>query len=118
MASTVASRKAKGRRLQVEIRDALREITGLGEGDVDSTPMGVAGEDVKISPRGRELLPISVECKNSEKINVWAAFKQCKKNCKGFAPLLFFSRNHHPTLCVVEKEWVIAQLKRNIEDDK
>ena len=68
-----ASRKAKGRRLQNKIRDLLIEHFSdeLEDDDIRCAIMGESGEDLKLSPAARKLIPYSIECKNQEKLNIW-----------------------------------------------
>ena len=78
--------KAKGRRLQNWVRDKLLALfslsynyLGLQEDDIKSQTMGMTGEDIVLTPRAREYLPYSFECKNTERLNVWSAFEQCRR---------------------------------------
>lgn len=89
------SAKAKGRRLQNQIRDLILEnFPQLEPDDVRPAIMGESGEDIKLSPAARKLFPYSVEAKNVEKLNVWSALEQSSKNAGEDAePLLFFKRN-------------------------
>ena len=60
-----ASKKAKGRKLQDFVRDKLRGLfNNLEEDDIKSAIMGESGEDIKLSPAARKLIPYSFECKN------------------------------------------------------
>jgi hypothetical protein len=106
MPKSTASCKAKGRRLQQEVAKLiLTTFSELAEEDVRSTSMGSSGVDIQLSPAARKLFPYSVECKNTEKLNVWSALKQCESNCPdGSAPLLVFRRNRSKTYAVVELE--------------
>jgi len=76
--------------------------------DVFSRSMGASGEDVMLSPRARVLFPYSVECKNVEKLNIWQAYKQAGDNSGGYEPCVFFKRNHHKPLVVVDAEHFIG----------
>ena len=81
------SRKAKGRRLQNYVRDALREVfcnsskmPKLHEDDIKSQTMGIPGEDIVFSPKAREMIDFAFECKNVEKLNFWKCIEQCENN--------------------------------------
>lgn len=63
--------------------------------------MGAGGEDVQLSPRARQLFPFSVECKNTERLSLWAALAQANANAKGHTPLLVAKRNGVDPICVV-----------------
>ena len=91
-----ASRKAKGRRLQNKIRDLLIEHFSdeLEDDDIRCAIMGESGEDLKLSPAARKLIPYSIECKNQEKLNIWDSLEQAEENSNGHTPVLIFKRNN------------------------
>ena len=99
-----ASRKAKGRRLQNKIRDLLIEHFSdeLEDDDIRCAIMGESGEDLKLSPAARKLIPYSIECKNQEKLNIWDSLEQAEENSNGHTPVLIFKRNRSKTYAVVE----------------
>lgn len=96
-ANTPATRKAKGRSLQNFAHDAiLKNFKGiLEDGDVKKAIMGESGIDIKLSPHARRIFPYGVECKNTEKINIWSAISQCEENAdkEKLRPLLVIKRN-------------------------
>lgn len=60
----VSSAKAKGRKLQQRVRDAILDAyPTLEADDVRSCPMGSQGEDIQLSPAAQRAFPFSVECK-------------------------------------------------------
>ena len=95
-----ASAKAKGRRLQKLVVAAILEhYTDLTEADVTPAIMGESGIDVKLSEAARRVFPYAVECKNVEKVNIWAAIKQAEDHAKQdkkacLRPLVVLLRNH------------------------
>lgn len=105
------SAKAKGRRLQQFVRDAyLRVFPSLEPDDVRSTSMGASGEDILLSPAARALIPFSTECKNVEKINIWAAIKQAES---GEHPgMVVFTRNGADVYAVLQFEGLLDLLGR------
>ena len=103
MATTVQSRKAKGRNLQKEVvAKLLATFPGLTERDVQSTSMGASGIDVKLSQAAADKFPYAIECKNVEKLNIWAALEQAEANKSDLEPLLVFKRNRSKTYCVID----------------
>jgi hypothetical protein len=102
-----SSAKAKGRRLQNWVRDILRSYLDLEDDDVTAQIMGASGEDILLSTKARRAFPYSVECKNTEKLNVWKAYEQAQSNCKGFEPVVFITRNRSPKLVVLDAEYFI-----------
>lgn len=94
MALSPRSSKAKGRRFQQEIRDAiLAAFPALEQDDVKCAIMGESGEDVKLSPAARRAFPFSIEAKNVERLNIWQALTQAEANAGDYTPLLMFRRN-------------------------
>ena len=108
MALTTASCKAKGRRLQQEVaRAILQKFPCLHESDVRPTSMGAPGEDIALSLAARKILPISIECKNQQTLNLWGSMLQCKANIPKTCafeinPTLVIKKNHKPMLVVLE----------------
>ena len=109
------SSKAKGRRLQNFVRDALRyvfidkltKLPKLEEDDIKSQTMGMCGEDIVLSPAAKKLIPYSFECKNVEKLNIWSALEQAETNCDGRTPIVVFKRNRSKTFVAIEfSEWL------------
>ena len=89
-----SSAKAKGRRFAQEIKDLMLENAYILEpDDIVVTSSGDTGEDLKLSPAARKVYPVSIECKNQEKLNIWEALKQAESNAGGYTPVLFFRRN-------------------------
>ena len=107
-----SSAKAKGRRHQQRVRASILEAFGtcLGDDDVRSTSMGAGGEDILLSPRAREMLALSIECKCQERISVWDALSQAERNANARGdPCVVFTRNRSKTWAIVEWK-VLLQL--------
>lgn len=89
------SAKAKGRRLQQFVRDALIAALDLPAEDVRSTSMGAGGEDLQLSAAACKVVPFAIECKNVESLNIHKALAQAQMHAKGGRhPLVVFSKNH------------------------
>lgn len=114
MANTPRSRKAKGRRLQNDIRDTILEhFPEFHQDDVVSTQMGGAGTDIQLSPAAREKFPYSIEAKNVEKLNIWSAIDQAASNIKeNTHPVVFFKRNRSKTYAVIEADHFFELIKK------
>ena len=93
MATTIASRKQKARKLQNAVADMIRAwCEGLQPTDIKTATMGERGSDIIFSPLAQEILPFdAIECKCQERLNIWDALKQTAKH--GKISLLFFNRN-------------------------
>lgn len=76
-----SSAKAKGRKHQQAIRDAiLAKFPQLGEGDIESRSMGSGGVDLMFSPLARHHLPISIEAKKTKKTPTREEIGQAQHN--------------------------------------
>jgi len=108
MAIKISSRKAKGRRLQQEIAKRISEITSIPCGkdcEISSREMGQSGTDVRLIGKALEMFPYAVECKNTEKIDLWSAIDQAKTNQKnGTEWLLFIKRNNTDPVVVLSAD--------------
>ena len=106
------SRKNKGKRLQNKVRDILLEaFQDLEQDDIRSAIMGESGEDIKLSPAARKLIPYSIECKNQEKLNIWEALSQAEENSGVSTPVLIFKRNRSKIYAVLPIEEFINLIK-------
>ncbi len=108
-----SSGKAKGRRLQNKVRDVLLEHFSdkLEPDDIRTAIMGETGEDIKLSPAARRLIPYSFECKNQEKLNIWSSLEQADENSGDYPPVLIFKRNRSKTYVTVELEEFMKLIK-------
>lgn len=90
-----SSAKAKGRRLQNKVRDLLvAAFPSLEPDDVKPAVMGESGKDIHLSPAAQKLIPIDIECKNQEKLNIWSSLEQAEGNTsKNRVPAVIFKRN-------------------------
>lgn len=114
-ASTTASRKAKGRRLQQHVATKVLELhPELDPRDVVSTPMGMNGNDLTLSPLAEKVFPYDVECKNTESLNVWKSFEQLEKhNYNNLTPLLVYKRNRSDVMVSMKLDDFFEILKNN-----
>ena len=101
------SAKAKGRRLQQWFRDQLIESLDIHPEDIESRSMGAGGEDLIMARAARDKFPLSIECKNQEKVNVWKAYTQCDMNAKDYEPVVVIKKNNFKPLVVVDAEYFI-----------
>lgn len=106
--------KSKGRRLQQRVAQSIRaRFPHLGDDDVVSTSMGAGGEDVRLSSAARAVLPVSLECKCTERLNLWSALGQAAANAPpGATPCVVFSRNRSPVYAALPWETLLALYAR------
>ena len=107
-----SSAKAKGRNLQNWIRKLLIEELDIHEEDIKTAVMGESGEDIIMARAAREKFPYSVEAKNVEKLNVWAAYEQACANSGDYEPLLVMKKNHKKPLVVLDAETFVKIIKK------
>ena len=113
------SAKNKGKRLQNSFRDLLLEtFKQLEPDDIRSAIMGESGEDIKLSPAARKLIPYSFECKNQEKLNIWDSLSQAEENAGNYDPVLIFKRNRSKTYAVINIEKFIELINENSKPSK
>ena len=102
------SAKAKGRKLQQWMRNLLIEKLEVHPEDSESRSMGAGGEDLIMARAAREKFPMSIECKNQEKVNVWEAYKQAEDNSGKYEPVVIIKRNKSKPLVVVDAEYFVS----------
>ena len=109
----VASKKAKGRRLQQEVVELLlREFPGLTDRDIRSAPMGTNGEDIVLSEEASKRIPYSIECKNTERLNIWEALEQAESKNRTLTSVVIFKRNNSKTYACLELSDLITLIHK------
>lgn len=108
-----SSAKAKGRKLQQHVRDAiLKKHPSLEPDDCRSTAMGQSGEDIQLSPAARKLIPLSIECKSRASYAFYKDYDQAVVNCpKGSEPILVAKANHRRPVAIVDLEYFLDHYK-------
>ena len=99
------SAKNKGRKLQNLVRDKLRDAFCqiLENDDINSQIMGVNGEDIVLSPRARQYIPFSFECKNVERLSFWESINQAESNTKKYtSPALVVKKNRQKPYVAID----------------
>lgn len=82
----VSSAKGKGRNLQQKVCRDIAKFLGIvyNQSDEDcpihSKEMGLAGVDIVIRGDARKRFPFSIECKNSEALDLVGTINQAKNN--------------------------------------
>lgn len=108
---TPSSAKAKGRALQQAVRKLLLETFPELEGDdVVSTPMGVQGSDIQLSPAARKLLPYQIECKNKATSQLHTYYNQAKTH-GSYEPLVIVKKNRAEVLVAMKLDHFLQLLK-------
>ena len=113
MASSVRSRKAKGRRLQNWVRDALLGAFPSLEKDDDiwCAIMGESGVDIKLSKDAQKLFPFSIECKNKETWKgLYDSYDQAISNAN-LEPVVVLKMNGRKPLLVIDFEAFLNIIK-------
>jgi hypothetical protein len=110
--------KSRGRSFQQEVRDAILDrFQELEPGDVVSTSMGAGGEDVKLSPAARKLLPIQTECKRIKSaIGIYKWYGQAKAHGP-HEPVVFLRADRQPPLVILSADDFLDLLRR-VSDGK
>jgi hypothetical protein len=114
-ANTPASKKQKGTRLEKEVAKRMNEV--LREYGVNAKRMPMSGaiegfkSDIFIN------LPVSIECKNSEKWNVPEYWEQTEGQAGlGKMPILIMSRNYcNDPLAVIRFEDLLTFMAYALE---
>ena len=109
--------KDKGALFQQEVVDKLLEVRkGFTSQDVRSCPMSVHGEDIILSPKARQVLPITVECKAQKRHSACATWKQAHRQAKELClsvqpkPVAFIKVDGEVPLVVMRAEYALALL--------
>lgn len=92
------SPKQKGNRLERQVAQLIRSKLKI---KAHRTPMSGAWSHMKGDIYSPEF-PYAVECKNTERFNLWKYWQQTTDQATGSkTPLLVHSANHRPILCTL-----------------
>ena len=115
MATSVRSRKAKGRRLQNCVRDVLLSTCPnlKKDEDISCAIMGESVIDVKLSRFAQGLFPFSIECKNKETWKgLYDAYDQAISNAN-LEPVVVLKMNKRDPLIVLDFKKFVAIIKES-----
>jgi len=109
---TASSAKAKGRLGQQEIRDRLRKaFPELHPDDIKSQIMGVNGEDIVLSPKARELLPLSIEVKRRRDFKTLYDYMDQAVQDGLYEPVVFLRGDRKEWLAMCKADYLMELLK-------
>jgi hypothetical protein len=107
-ARTYSSKKAKGRRLELEVAQRIRQL-GL---DASAHRQVLSGASEWHKGDIHSSLPFTIECKNQEKPHIWEWWEQaCRQASFNKPPLLIVSGNNRPILAVLRLDELLDKLK-------
>ncbi len=112
MPITTHSAKAKGRRLQMLVRDAILDLfPRLKPEDVRSTSSGAGGVDVQLSTAAARKFPYRIETKNLKKHSVYSLWDQAVSHKGPPNPLLIIKSDRREPLAVITLEHFMELVK-------
>jgi hypothetical protein len=94
----VSSAKGKGRSLQYWVCEQISRITGIpykqsdDNCEIHSREIGLHGKDIILRGKALEKFPFSIECKNSEQLNLVETINQAITNTDGGTDWLIVHR--------------------------
>ena len=115
MSISVASRKAKGRRLQDWVRDQLySRFNSLEEGDIRGAIMGETGADIKLSPLAAKQIPLKIECKAREGYKgIYYAYQQGSTHEGKGETVLIIQMNREITLGILNAYYFLDLIQKD-----
>jgi hypothetical protein len=111
-----SSAKAKGRRCAQAVKELmLRFCSALEQDDIAVTSSGETGADLKLSPRAQSYYPFVPECKNTERMTIWADLDQAEAHTGKGTPVLFFKRNRSKIYIALEAEAFFELVRGHVQ---
>lgn len=112
----IRSAKSKGARLCKEVKQSfLKFYSNITDNDIYITPASVPGADIHLSDNALSELPVIIECKNQESINIWASYSQAEthsfKSKRSLFPLLCFKRNRSDVMICMKLDHLLGLLQ-------
>jgi hypothetical protein len=85
----------------------LEHFENIQDKDIVITSSGDTGEDLKFSPYARNILPISIECKNRKAFSIIRDYEQAERNCDGNEPVLVIKENRGEPLVLIDLDYFL-----------
>ncbi len=108
---TLKSPKAKGSRLEREVARMIRSYLDI---EAMRMPMSGAWSHFKTDIYSPDF-PYSVECKNSEKFQLWQYWEQAESQAGKKTPILVHSANHRPVMVTLKFDEFLNLVKERNE---
>lgn len=115
---TPASRRAKGKRLESYIKRRIQETFRIPDDDIRMAVGAEAGADIKLTKKGLEYFPFTIECKARKTMIIYPMYEQCLRHVQrtkkaGLAgePLLVIRCDRELPLAVVDFEYFLKLIK-------
>ena len=106
------SAKNKGRILAKWLKnEILKRFTNLSGDDLRVTSSGAGGEDLALSPRARERLPLQFECKSRAAFVGYTFIDQSTQHGH-FIPVVIVKANHREPLALLSAEHFLQLLQQ------
>lgn len=107
--TTIRSARAKGKKMEREVRDKIIEALNLSANDV-VIPVGAEnGPDVKLSPKARTVFPFSVEIKRRKSFDtLYKFYNQAKGHYKDLIPLVIMRADYNRPLAMLDLDHLLT----------
>ena len=86
------------------------KVSELEKDDVRSTAMGQNGEDIQLSPKAREFIPLQIECKNKKEVSVINWLEQAKTH-GDYTPVVIAKQDYSDPVVVIDAQTFFKLLK-------
>jgi hypothetical protein len=75
--------------------------------------MGMTGEDIVLSPKARQMIPYSFECKNVERLQFWSTVEQAESNIKDkCTPVIVIKKNRKEPYAALPLDEFLKLIRR------
>jgi hypothetical protein len=104
--------KAKGKNFERLIRQKLLDIfPELDHTEIRVTIGQEQGEDLKLSKKAQELIPLKIECKSRAAISVYSWYEQAQGHKGELEPVVFIKQNRKKPLAVVDADYFLNLIR-------
>ena len=107
--------KDKGKTFEREVvAQLLAAFPQLTDKDIVARSMGDPGQDILLSTRASELIPLAMELKRAEKFSLDAALRQANAHAakSGLTPCVVFRKSRQPAYAVIPLSLLVGLLQK------
>lgn len=106
--------KAKGHKLEYLVRDKLIEKFNLTKDDIRANIGSETGEDINLSKKALEIIPLKFECKSRSRLAVYTFYEQAKGHPGDtLEPVVVVKMNRKKPLAIIDLDYFLNLIGNN-----
>ncbi len=107
--TTIRSARAKGKKMEREVRDKIIEALNLSNDDIRITVGSELGADIKLTAKARTVFPFSVEIKRRKSFDtLYKFYQQAQGHYKDLIPLVIMRADREEAMAMLNLDHLLT----------